>query len=185
MSIHIQVESDVIANAVQKESRHCMIADAIHKKYPHYTHIQVDVQSIRFTNPRTNLRYIYLTPPEAQKQILRFDAGKKIEPFSVSLNDVIIKDAKKKARSSAHHEHPGSKAAQHVQQTLSNWLKQFDENKPIVIPKSETSAPAASPIKKKARKKGKSNYRFTKTLPASQREYGLRKLVGKKIDLHV
>lgn len=189
MSVFIKVEKDVIDNAIQRESRHCMIVDAIHKKMPHVKNVQVDVATIRFTNPRVHKRYIYLTPPEAQKQILRFDAGKKIDPFVFSLNDHIIKTttSRPKRSDTRAKKLPGSKSAQHVQETLTRWLSHYKEGQPVasMAPLVGGDTTQASPPKKKQKKTDrKPNWRLAKTLPASEREFGLRKLVGKKIELN-
>lgn len=187
MSVHVKIEQNAIDNAIKKESRHCMIADAIHAQMPHVKFIQVDIQSIRFTNPKTGKRYIYLTPPEAQKQILRFDAGQKIAPFSISLNDHFVRTvgipenggsktkATSKSKSKLSPKIQGTPETQATQLALERWLDSF---------KSSTEALETAGTPRKAKAKRKSNWRHTKTLPASQREFGLRKLVGKKIEMH-
>lgn len=81
----VKIDREYIDGAIKGNSRHCMIADAIAAQVPYAKNVIVDVQSIRWTDPETEMRYTYLTPPEAQKQLVRFDAGKKVEPFVIDI----------------------------------------------------------------------------------------------------
>lgn len=81
----VNVERPVIRNAIRGNSHKCMIADAIHAKVKWAKFISVDTQSIRFSNLKTGRRFIYLTPPEAQKALLDFDRGRKVQPFAFTL----------------------------------------------------------------------------------------------------
>ena len=79
--MRISVSEKNIANGKQKNSNSCMIADAIKERYPASQFISVDLQSIRFTDPKRRKRYIYLTPPIAQLALVKFDLGAKVTPF--------------------------------------------------------------------------------------------------------
>ena len=81
----VKVKADVIDNAVVADSHRCMIADAIQQKFKWAKYIMVDLQSVRFSNTHTGRRFIYLTPPEAQKAILDFDRGNPVAPFTLNL----------------------------------------------------------------------------------------------------
>lgn len=74
-----------IENGVEKDSHHCMIADAVKAACPTATFIMVDLQTVRFTDSEKKKRFIYLTPPIAQQNLLRFDLGKGVAPFAFSL----------------------------------------------------------------------------------------------------
>jgi hypothetical protein len=82
----ISVEATHIVNGVERHSQHCMIADAIKAAVPGAQYIMVDLQSIRWSDPVAKQRYTYLTPPIAQRNLLRFDQGKPVMPFTFSLN---------------------------------------------------------------------------------------------------
>jgi hypothetical protein len=109
--MRIKVGNEHIENAIKKDSHKCMIADAIHKAIPYARYIMVDTQSIRFSDLDAGQRYIYLTPPEAQKNILKFDRGETVRPFEINLNrrvtrqmrvrqaDMVGKKRKKRVRS--------------------------------------------------------------------------------------
>jgi len=84
-NIKITVPAEVIENSVREDSRLCMIANSIQGRLPWATHISVDVQSIRFNHRAERKRYVYLTPPEAQKALVLFDQGVKVRPFSFHL----------------------------------------------------------------------------------------------------
>ncbi len=82
----VTVKQEHITNGVQKNSQHCMIADAIKACAPSAQHIMVDIQSIRWSDPKTKTRYTYLTPPVAQQNLLKFDKGETCKPFAFSLS---------------------------------------------------------------------------------------------------
>lgn len=82
----IVVEAATIANAVRADSHRCMIADSIRAHIHWAKYIMVDLQSVRFSNVETGKRFVYLTPPHAQKALLAFDLGKPVKPFTFTLN---------------------------------------------------------------------------------------------------
>lgn len=83
--IEITVGEETITAAVQRDSRHCWIAESIALAYPDASSVTVDLQSIRISNRAKRLRYLYLTPPACQRALIDFDRGLKPEPFSFSL----------------------------------------------------------------------------------------------------
>jgi hypothetical protein len=62
-----------------------MIAEAVRLAWPMAQRISVDLQTIRFSDPKKNLRYTYLTPRTGQVALVRYDQGIKPEPFSMML----------------------------------------------------------------------------------------------------
>lgn len=96
--MRINVTKDNITRACQKNSHCCMIADAVRDRLKWATFIEVDVQSIRFNDRTKGIRYIYLTPTEAQKAIVLFDQGIKVSPFSFLLSQGFVKIKKMRAR---------------------------------------------------------------------------------------
>ncbi len=97
-NIKVAVTADHIANACRKDSHHCMVADAIHDRLKWATFIQADTQSIRFNNRKQGKRYIYLTPPEAQRAIVLFDQGVKVKPFAFTLSQGFLRTKIMRAR---------------------------------------------------------------------------------------
>lgn len=93
--MRIQITQDNINNAIKKNSHRCMIADAIQKEIDWAKYIMVDLQSIRFSDINNNIRYFYLTPPKAQKELLNFDQGKKVKPFILNLTKAIERPMRK------------------------------------------------------------------------------------------
>jgi hypothetical protein len=79
--LEVEITAEVINAATRADSSHCMIADAIKAQVPGATRIAVDLQSIRFTDRKRGVRYLYLTPARAQVALLRFDQGETVEPF--------------------------------------------------------------------------------------------------------
>lgn len=92
--LKVQITANEIKNGTACDSHHCMIAKAVQVAYPGAQYIQVDTQSIRFTDLVRGKRYTYLTPRKAQRHIVAFDqAGDdprklaKLEPLSFHLVD--------------------------------------------------------------------------------------------------
>jgi hypothetical protein len=82
----VRITPAIIADAVKRDSGHCMIAEAIRLVRPKATAIAVDLQTIRFSDPQRWCRYTYLTPRRAQEALIAFDQGDPtIEPFTFRL----------------------------------------------------------------------------------------------------
>ncbi len=79
----IDVTQEVINNAVSKDSSHCVIADAVRDTIPGAQRVTVDLQTIRWTNKDSGLRYVALTPATGQAVLVNFDQGIKPEPFTL------------------------------------------------------------------------------------------------------
>jgi len=90
-SVDIAVSETHIADAERDVTGRCMVAEAIKANVPGVSHVQVDMQTIRFT--RNGERETYFTPWDVQNAIVRFDGGDSIEPFTFRLlfrNRVIV-----------------------------------------------------------------------------------------------
>lgn len=83
--VHVQLTAEIIADGTQRDSMHCMIAEAIKKEYPNAKQVSVDLATIRFTDPKRGLRFTYLTPRIAQAHLVKFDQGKEVEPIEFKL----------------------------------------------------------------------------------------------------
>jgi hypothetical protein len=90
-SVDIPVTETHITNAKRDVTGRCMVAEAIKSSVVGVSHVQVDMQTIRFT--RNGERETYFTPWDVGNAIVRFDGGDPIEPFNFRLlfrNRVII-----------------------------------------------------------------------------------------------
>ncbi len=83
--VRLDVTQEIIDTSCRADSSHCMIADAVREAAPWARNVTVDIQTIRFSDPERDVRYVYLTPRIAQLALLDFDAGIPSEPFSVIL----------------------------------------------------------------------------------------------------
>jgi hypothetical protein len=81
--VSVEVTGEIIEKSVRKDSSHCMISDAVAAAVPDAKFISVDIQTIRFS--RGKFRYTYLTPRKGQVELIKFDQGEEIEPFSFQL----------------------------------------------------------------------------------------------------
>lgn len=71
----VDITEDQWERAVASNSGGCLISDAIRKQYPHLSAISTDMATIRASDRQKGIRYIYLTPPDAQHLLLSFDQG--------------------------------------------------------------------------------------------------------------
>jgi len=71
----IHVSLDSIKTAMRADSAHCMIADSIAAQIPDARNVSVDLATIRWSDPAKGVRYIYLTPRNAQELLIAFDQG--------------------------------------------------------------------------------------------------------------
>jgi len=92
--MNVTITEELVERAVQRDSHHCMIAEAIKEQNPHFARILVDLQTIRWTNTTTGKRYICLTPEEAAAKLVDFDQGRPIVPFAFSMRIVQATSAK-------------------------------------------------------------------------------------------
>jgi len=53
--LKVAVDRPAIDIAIRNDSRHCLIAEAIKLAYPKFTHISVDLQTIRFSDPEKKI----------------------------------------------------------------------------------------------------------------------------------
>lgn len=83
--LDIEVTREIIDAAMRQNSRYCMIAEAIKAQYPQFTHVSVDLQTIRFSNAIRGLRHAYLTPRLCQLALVNFDQGNRLRPFKFKL----------------------------------------------------------------------------------------------------
>ncbi|SRR6266498_2224358 len=83
----VQITAEIIARSEQRNSSHCMIAEAIREAAPGIQAVSVDLQTIRFTDRHMRTRMVYLTPRSAQLALVRFDQGEPAEPFVIKLRN--------------------------------------------------------------------------------------------------
>jgi hypothetical protein len=70
----ISVLQKHIDRAKARSSSHCAIAMAIKDAVPHAKFISVDLQTIRWTDPRKGVRFCFLSPHVAQALVIGFDS---------------------------------------------------------------------------------------------------------------
>jgi hypothetical protein len=85
----VRVEQHAIDHSIPRSSSHCMIAETIRRLLPDATGVAVDLSTIRWTDPRKALRYVYLTPREAQVALIDYDRGNSIQPFAFKLHRAV------------------------------------------------------------------------------------------------
>jgi hypothetical protein len=93
--VKIHVTPELIDRATYRDSRHCVVAEALQLARPHFKNILVDLQTIRWTNLRTRKRYICLTPEIVGRALVDFDQGNLIHPFSVALDPIQVTELKR------------------------------------------------------------------------------------------
>src|SRR6267142_1471813 len=81
----IVVTQEILDRACRANAHRCMIAEAIKEQVPHATRVNVDLRTIRWSNPEKGLRYVYMVPPIAADALIRFDKGASLRPFRFRL----------------------------------------------------------------------------------------------------
>lgn len=82
--IRIQITEQDIAKATQNNSMRCVVAQAIARTIPTASRIDVDLQTIRWS--QDGVRNVWLTPYTVSGYVIAFDAGDTIEPFTFMLD---------------------------------------------------------------------------------------------------
>jgi hypothetical protein len=121
-SITVKVTEEDIAKAHIGDSFKCVIAQAIRRQLPSARKIEVDIQTIRWSDD--NGRHVFLTPYAAAGYVIAFDAGEDLFPFRFRLRDAVptvqkraiseTARAAKRSRDNVNHERQRMKAAETV-----------------------------------------------------------------------
>lgn len=83
-SITINVTPNDIERAVANNSARCVVAQALIRSIPAAKRVEVDMQTIRWT--QDDQRLVWITPYSVQDYLIAFDAGDEIKPFTVRLD---------------------------------------------------------------------------------------------------
>ena len=83
--IKVEITAERIANSIKRDSRHCMISEAVKEAAPFASDVRTDVAFIRVRNPERRLDYHYATPKIAVKALVDWDEGIEIEPFTFTI----------------------------------------------------------------------------------------------------
>jgi hypothetical protein len=85
----VVVTEEIAERACQRDSQHCMIAEAIKEAHPEFHHILVDLQTIRWTDPNARggpKRVVCFTPRAAAQALISFDRGEPVGGFEFTAN---------------------------------------------------------------------------------------------------
>jgi len=79
-NVTVNVTQEIIDNAIEANSSHCVIADSLKAALAaisshRYKNVSVDLATIRVTDKVNEKRYIYFTPQKCQRLIAQFDQG--------------------------------------------------------------------------------------------------------------
>lgn len=85
--VKVIADGETIRSGIGRDSAHCIFAEAVKAAYPKAAKIAVDLQTIRFSDPKKGLRYTYLTPRRCQIALVKFDQGIKPEPLEFLLRN--------------------------------------------------------------------------------------------------
>lgn len=81
----VTVTAEHIQLGKRGSSTRCMVAEAIREQFPQFMNPSADIQTIRFSDPVRQLRYVYLTPYEPHLAMVLFDTGITPKPFAFTL----------------------------------------------------------------------------------------------------
>lgn len=81
----LHITKQLIESSVPEDSAHCFTAEAVRQARPEAIFVAADWATIRFSDRKAGLRYIYFTPEPIQRALFDFDSGILPKPFSVEL----------------------------------------------------------------------------------------------------
>jgi hypothetical protein len=84
---NVEVTEGDIGKANVGDSYKCVVAQAIARQIPNARRIEVDLQTIRWSDE--DGRHVFLTPYSVAGYIVAFDAGDELHPFRFQLRDAI------------------------------------------------------------------------------------------------
>ena len=89
--LKVEVTQKEIDEAQVANSQKCMVHEAIARKHPALKRIWVDKNQVRFTDPKQNVIYTFDMPALGKANILLWDEGTPIKPFSVTLRNPVVR----------------------------------------------------------------------------------------------
>lgn len=97
--VRIELTQQDIDDGIARDSNHCMYAESMKRSLLELgidaRSVSVDLATMRFTDPKKKLRYIYMTPRVAQVNLVNFDRGVKPEPMALTLrNGHVVRSGK-------------------------------------------------------------------------------------------
>jgi hypothetical protein len=81
----ITITQEILDRACRANAHRCMIAEAIKEQVPQASRVNVDLRTIRWSDSKKGLRYVYMVPPIAADALIRFDKGASLRPFRFRL----------------------------------------------------------------------------------------------------
>src|SRR5215472_5262411 len=96
--LRCRVTEELITTAIRGNSGWCMASEAVKIAAPWAKNISSDLQTIRITDPRRGLRYVYLTPRITQTALILFDQGSALQPFSFTLRGASVHTSFKRVK---------------------------------------------------------------------------------------
>jgi hypothetical protein len=133
---NFQVTEKDIEKAHVGDSYQCVVAQAVARQLPNAHHIDVDLQTIRWSDE--DGRHVFLTPYEVAGYIVAFDAGEELHPFNFHLRNA-VPAMQKKAKTR------GAKAVKASRSKVSNeQRRQKDAEAVLADPSSPPEKVAAA-----------------------------------------
>jgi hypothetical protein len=90
----VRVTQAIIDTALPANSGHCMVSDAVMAAAKargwRIRKVLTDLQTVRFSDSKTKVRYVCFTPRVAQLALLAFDQGVRPEPIEFRLRPVQV-----------------------------------------------------------------------------------------------
>lgn len=89
-TLRLEVTQEVIDCAEACNAARCLIALAVRNKMPDATRFLADIHSIRWTDPKSGMRYMFKTPSIVADSIESFDNGRHVDPFTVVITGYAV-----------------------------------------------------------------------------------------------
>jgi hypothetical protein len=87
----LTLTQEAIDTGVQADSSHCMYQKVIEGQVPNARRVEVDLQTIAWTDVEAGIRYTYLTPGICQQNLVEFDQGHRdqIRPHEFTVTTLV------------------------------------------------------------------------------------------------
>jgi hypothetical protein len=162
----ITITEKDIERAHRNNSYKCVVAQAIARTLPDAHHIEVDTQTIRFTDRHE--RKAFLTPYAVQGYVVAFDAGDQIVPFSFQLrNPVPVRQPKMTA---------GGKLAHQASVRARRRARKSGSNATVAAREAYAAVKAAHPGPTNESTNAPARPAPPRVFKTKQRTYGMRVL---------
>lgn len=96
--LKVNVTSVHIKRGSARNAHRSVVVEALKEQYPHMRFVVETGVTIGMTDVKAGYRYLYIPPAAALRNMINYDLGKVVRPYSFTLRTGIAKPVRKSAR---------------------------------------------------------------------------------------